>query len=86
MFACLGHDPVGGTDDQDPDVHFGRTRDHVFDLVRVARAVDVREVVRGSLLFDSSRLDRYPPRLLFRRVIDVRLGPLFVVSIHFGRY
>lgn len=61
VFARLWHDAVGGTDDEDAHVHLGRTRDHVFDLVRVAWAIDVREVVcigrvfyRGGFNGDAS--------------------------------
>ena len=44
VLTGLGHGAVGGRDDQDGAVHLSSTGDHVLDIVRVARAVNVRIV------------------------------------------
>ena len=46
VLAGLGHGAVGGGDHQDGAVHLGGAGDHVLDVVRVARAVDVGVVAR----------------------------------------
>ena len=47
VLAGLGHDGVGGGDDEDGAVHLGGAGDHVLDVVGVAGAVDVRVVALG---------------------------------------
>ena len=46
VLAGLGHRAVGGRDHQDRAVHLGGAGDHVLDVVRVPRAVDVGVVAR----------------------------------------
>jgi hypothetical protein len=52
VLAGLGHGAVGGRDHEDRAVHLGGTRDHVLDVVGVARAVDVRVVAVVGLVLD----------------------------------
>lgn len=52
MLSRLRHLPVRGRDHDDGPVHAGRTRDHVFDIVGVAWAVDVGVVAGRGLIFD----------------------------------
>lgn len=56
VFACLWHGPVGGCDHEDPAVHLGSARDHVFHVISVSWAVNMRVVACGGLvLYVSSR-------------------------------
>ena len=71
VLAGLGHDGVGGGDDEHRAVHLGRAGDHVLDVVRVSRAVDVRVVPLLRLVLHVPRVDRDAPRLLFGGVVDV---------------
>ena len=83
VLAGLGHRAVGGRDDEDRAVHLGRARDHVLDVVRVARAVDVRVVPVRRLVLDVRSRDRDAAGLLLRRLVDLvergerRAGALF---------
>ena len=70
MLAGLRHRAVRRGDHQDRSVHLRRSRDHVLDIIGVARAVDVRVVAVRRLVLDVRRRDRDPTRLLFRRVVD----------------
>ena len=70
VLARLRHRAVRGRDDEDRAVHLGGPRDHVLDVVGVARAVDVRVVTVLRLVLDVRRVDRDAARLLFRRVVD----------------
>ena len=66
----LRHRPVRRRHDEDRPVHLRRARDHVLNVVRVTRAVDVRVVPRLRLVLDVLDRDRDPARTLFRRVVD----------------
>src|SRR5216110_1882850 len=48
----------------------GRARNHVLDVVGVARAIDVRIVPIRRLVFNVCRRDRDTALALFRRVVD----------------
>ena len=71
-----GIGPSAARHHQDRAVHLRRAGDHVLHVVGVARAVDVRVVAVGGLVFDVRGVDRDAARLLFRRRVDlvVRLG------------
>ena len=70
MLAGLGHGPVGGGDHEDGAVHLGRAGDHVLDVVRVARAVDVGVVARAGLVLDVGDGDGDAPLALLGSVVD----------------
>ncbi|EAQ75389.1 ISxac3 transposase [Synechococcus sp. WH 5701] len=74
VFLGLGHRAVGGGHHQDGAVHLGGTGDHVLDVVRVTRAVDVGVVTVFCFVLDVGRVDRDAPLLLFRSTIDVVVG------------
>ena len=57
VFPGLGHGAVGGGDDQDGAVHLGRAGDHVFNVIGVARTVDVGVVPFFGLVLDVADLD-----------------------------
>ena len=57
MLTGLGHRAVRGADHQNRAVHLGGTGDHVFDVVRVTRAVNVRIVALGALVLDVGDRD-----------------------------
>ena len=78
VLAGLGHDAVGGRDDQDRAVHLRGAGDHVLDVVGVTRAVDVGVVPVVGLVLDVGGRDRDPALLLLGSVVDLlealRLG------------
>src|SRR5207249_143940 len=55
---------------QDGAVHLRRPRDHVLDVVRVPRTVDVRVVPLLRLVLHVRHRDRDPPLPLLRRIVD----------------
>ena len=67
----LGHRAVGRRDHEDRAVHLGRTGDHVLDVVRVTRAVDVRVVARLGLVLDVRDRDRDAALPLLRSLVDL---------------
>src|SRR5574343_1501831 len=76
VLTGLGHRAVSGRAHQDGAVHLRGTRDHVLHVVGVTRAVHVRVVTVGRLVFHVRGVDRDAARLLFGRRVDlvVRLG------------
>ena len=66
----LGHRAVGRGNHQDRAVHLRRAGDHVLDVVRVARAVDVRVVAVRRLVLDVRGRDRNAALALFRSVVN----------------
>ena len=52
VLASLRHGAVGGRHDQDRTVHLSGTRDHVFDVVGVARAIDMSVVPLVAFILD----------------------------------
>ena len=70
MLPRLRHRAVGGRDHEDRAVHLRGARDHVLDVVGVARAVDVRVVTVLRLVLDVRGVDRDAALPLLRRVVD----------------
>src|SRR5207245_1874788 len=66
----LRHRALIGGHQQKRPVHLRRPRDHVLDVVRVPRTVDVGVVPLVRLVPHVRHRDRAPPLPLFRRVID----------------
>ena len=71
LLAGLGHDAVGGSNDQDSTVHLGSAGDHVLDIVSVAGAVNVSIVTVGGLIFDVSGGDCDTTGSLFGSFVDL---------------
>jgi hypothetical protein len=73
-----GIGPSAAEHHQDRAVHLGGAGDHVFHVVGVAGAVDVRVVAVVGLVFDVGGVDGDPARFFFRGGVDVivflRLG------------
>ena len=66
----LRHRAVGRRNHEDRAVHLRRARDHVLDVVGVARAVDVRIVAVRRLVLHVRGRDRDAALALFRSVVD----------------
>src|SRR5712691_9184832 len=66
----LRHRPVVRRHHQDRPVHLGRPRDHVLDVVRVPRTIDMRVVPVRRLVLHVAHRDRDPPLPLLRRIVD----------------
>jgi len=65
---------VSGRYHQDRAVHLRRTGDHVLDVVRVSRAVNVCVVTVGRLVLNVRGRNRDTACLFFRRVVDLIEG------------
>jgi hypothetical protein len=70
MLAGLWHDAILSRYDQDGAVDLSSPGDHVLDVVRVTRHVDVRVVAGQGLVLDVREIDRDPAPLLLGRAID----------------
>src|SRR5512147_61442 len=66
----LRHRPVVRRHHEDRPVHLRRPRDHVLDVVRVPRTIDVRVVPLRRLVLHVRHRDRDPPLPLLRRIVD----------------
>ena len=71
MLPGLGHGPVGRRHHQDGPVHLGRPGDHVLDVIGVAGHVHMGVVALVGLVLDVGDVDRDPPLLLLRRLVDL---------------
>jgi hypothetical protein len=78
VLAGLRHRAVGGGNHQDRAVHLGGTGDHVLDVVRVARSVDVGVVTLLRLVLHVGDVDRDTALTLFRSVVDLVEGARLV--------
>src|SRR5262249_39546106 len=70
----LRHRAVGSRDHEDRAVHLRGARDHVLDVVGVARAVDVRVVAVRPLVLPVRGGGRGGPLPLLRRLVDLVEG------------
>src|SRR5438552_1649114 len=75
MLARLRHRPIVGRHHQNRPVHLRGPRDHVLDVVRVPRTVDVRVVALARLVLHVRHRYRDPPLPLFRRIVDRAVLP-----------
>ena len=66
----LRHRAVGRRNHEDRAVHLRRARDHVLDVIGVARAVDVRIVTVRRLVLHVRGRDRDAALALFGSVVD----------------
>ena len=66
----LRHRPIVRRHHEDRPVHLRRPRDHVLDVVRVPRTIDVRVVPVRRLVLHVAHRDRDPPLPLLRRIVD----------------
>ena len=68
VLARLRHRTIGCRHHQDRAIHLRRARDHVLDVVGVARTIHVRVVTVCRLILHVRGRDRDSARLFFRRV------------------
>ena len=91
VLARLRHRAVDRAHHEDRAVHLRGTRDHVLDVVGVARAVDVRVVTLLRLVLDVRRRDRQDLRrvttaLRFRRLRDLVVRDVLRAVALVGRH
>ena len=82
MLSCLRHGTVGCGNDEDCAVHLRRAGNHVFDVVRVSRAVNVRIVARVRLIFNVSCVYCDASRFLFGGLVDLVITHNFGFALH----
>src|SRR3989441_1041490 len=70
MLTRLGHGAIIGRHHQNRPIHLRRPRDHVLDVVRVPRTIDVRVVPLRRLVLHVRHRNRDPPLPLLWRVVD----------------
>ena len=71
VLTGLRHGAVDGRHDEDRAIHLGGAGDHVLDVVRVARAVDVGVVPIRALVLDMRRGDGDTTFAFLGRVVDL---------------
>ena len=71
VLTGLGHRTIRRRHHQNRAIHLRRTRNHVLDVIRVTRTIDVRVMTIVGLVLHMRDRDRDPPRLLLRRLIDL---------------
>src|SRR5260364_35126 len=68
---------------QDCAVHLGSARNHVFHIIRVTGAINVRIMALLGFIFDVRGINRNTARFFFRRCIN--LGVCFCLAAEFLR-
>ena len=71
MLARLRHRPIRGRHHQDRPIDLRRPRDHVLDVIRMPRHIHMGVMPIIGLILHMRDIDRDPPRLLLRRLVDV---------------
>mmetsp|Transcript_51862 Transcript_51862/g.160674 ORF Transcript_51862/g.160674 Transcript_51862/m.160674 type:complete len:460 (-) Transcript_51862:273-1652(-) len=79
VLTRLRHGPVGGGDHENATVHLAGARNHVLDVIGMARAVHVAVVAALSLVLNVRSVDRDTAGALLRRVVDLLVGLLLRV-------
>ena len=74
MLAGLRHGAVVGGNHQDRTIHLGGARDHVLDIVGMARTVHMRVMAPVGLVFDVRGRDRDAAFAFFGRLVDLVKG------------
>ena len=74
VLTRLRHRAVCSRHHEDRAVHLGGAGDHVFDVVRVSRAVHVGVMTLARLILDVRRCDRDATGLFFGSVVDLVEG------------
>ena len=85
MLARLRHRTVSRGDDEDRAVHLGGAGDHVFHIIGVARAIDVRIMALVTLIFHVGGINGNAALFFFRRIIDRIVGADFSETF-FGQH
>ena len=75
MLTSLRHRAVSGTHHENRTIHLSRASDHVFNIVSVARAIDVRIVAIRAFVFDVRNRNRHRLGLITHRaaLCDIRI-------------
>src|SRR4030095_243455 len=71
MLASLWHGTIRGRHHQDRAVHLRRARDHVLDVIGVARTIDVSIVPLVGFVFDMGNVNGNAALSFFRSFIDL---------------
>ncbi len=71
MLASLWHRTISSRANQDRAVHLGSTSDHVFDVVGVPRAVNVRVVTNVRVVLYVRSIDGDTTSLFFWGAVDL---------------
>ena len=59
------------TNHQNAPIHLRGTRNHILDIIRVSRTIDMSIMPILGLILDVARIDRNLPSLLLGRLVDV---------------
>ncbi len=86
MLARLRHRSVRRRHHHDRAIHLRGAGDHVLDIVRVTRAIDVGVMPLGGLILHVRHRDRDTACFFFRRVIDRIETPEFILRIVLGQH
>jgi hypothetical protein len=71
VLAGLGHGAVGSGTNQNGAVHLSRASDHVFNVISVSGAVNVRVMAVSRFVFNVRGVDGNAAGLFFRGCIDL---------------
>ena len=73
VLTRLRHRAISSGNDEDCTIHLSGARDHVLDIVSVARAVNVCIVTFRRLILNVCRVDRDTALTLLRSLIDISI-------------
>src|ERR1035437_53454 len=70
MFSRLRHWTISGRTDQNRTILLTSTRNHIFNIVTVARAVDVRIMATYRFILNMSSVDSNASLFFFRCIVN----------------
>ena len=71
MLTGLRHRTIGGSHHENGTVHLRRTSNHIFDVVGMARAIDVSIVTDSRLIFHVRNRNGDATSAFFRRIVNL---------------
>ncbi len=76
MLSRLRHRTIKSTNYQYRSIHLCRSRDHILDVIRMTRTVNMCIMALLRLIFNMRGVDRYPTLPLLRGIIYTIKRPL----------
>lgn len=77
MFPSLGHRAIRSSDNQYSAIHLSSSRDHVFNVIGVTRAICMSIMTTFCLIFNVRDINSNAAGFLFRSIINLTVSLSF---------
>ena len=85
MLTGLGHRTIVGRHNKNCTIHLGGTGNHVFNIVSMARAINMRVMTVVGLVFNMGGGDCDTTLSFFRGLINFIKGNIFPIALQAGK-